>query len=134
MVYGYITFGMRSLLRNIYSAYIITFLLTSRVAPHIFSQERAEGFFRFAHARIRTYVESIAFFNGEQDEQQNVLRTFKNVLRRTVTVLRKSFFLNCMSLIFCHVMNVRVHCRSASCHESNRSFSYWISSFFYVLE
>jgi ABC-type uncharacterized transport system fused permease/ATPase subunit len=77
----------------------VLILLSSRVVPHVFSQEKAEGYFRYAHARIRAFVESIAFYNGEEDEQRNISSTFKSALARNITVIRKSFALNCKSSI-----------------------------------
>ena len=76
-------------------AYLITIPLTSRVVPHIFSQDRAEGFFRYAHARIRTYVESIAFYNGEKKEEQYTETALQYVLLRNLSVIRKQLPLNC---------------------------------------
>jgi ABC-type uncharacterized transport system fused permease/ATPase subunit len=75
--------------------YLISIPLMGRVVPHVYSQEKAEGFFRYAQARVRTYVESIAFYDGEMDEERNANSSFKNALKRSVIVLRKQFFLNC---------------------------------------
>jgi ABC-type uncharacterized transport system fused permease/ATPase subunit len=66
------------------------------VVPSVFAQERAEGYFRFSQARIRTYVESIAFYNGEDDEKKHSNDRFKNVLVQTVKVLKTQFWLNCI--------------------------------------
>jgi ABC-type uncharacterized transport system fused permease/ATPase subunit len=51
-------------------AALLTGSMLSRVARLSYNLERAEGKFRMAHARIRTYVESIAFFRGGQKEQR----------------------------------------------------------------
>ncbi len=63
--------------------------------PVVFAQDRSEGYFRFSQARIRTYVESIAFYDGEKDERKYSEDKFKDALTKNVEVLKKEFFLNC---------------------------------------
>jgi ABC-type uncharacterized transport system fused permease/ATPase subunit len=56
-----------------------------------------EGEFRYSHTRVRTYAESIAFYNGEESEHHNAAETFKEVLNKTNSVIRYQFLLGAVS-------------------------------------
>jgi ABC-type uncharacterized transport system fused permease/ATPase subunit len=40
-----------------------------------------EGYFRYAHARLRSYAESIAFYGGEKQELDNIAEKFENIVK-----------------------------------------------------
>lgn len=75
--------------------YSITTPIMLRVSKFIFAQEKAEGFFRYASTRIRTYAESIAFYNGEEDERRNVDEKFGTVISSYKDTIRNQLPLNC---------------------------------------
>jgi ABC-type uncharacterized transport system fused permease/ATPase subunit len=51
---------------------LVNFFLARRLPAAQYSLEKREGNMRFAHMRIRTYAESIAFFGGESQEKELV--------------------------------------------------------------
>eukprot|EP01124_Arcella_intermedia_P000648 TRINITY_DN10351_c0_g1_i1.p1 TRINITY_DN10351_c0_g1~~TRINITY_DN10351_c0_g1_i1.p1 ORF type:complete len:1236 (-),score=207.20 TRINITY_DN10351_c0_g1_i1:43-3750(-) len=55
------------------------------LARYSFEQDKVEGDFRYAHARIRENAESIAFFHGEAQEKKNV----DSSLRKVVHISKK---------------------------------------------
>ena len=69
--------GLIILYLFVFIVYAVLLPLLARVVPiviilsyftfvnslKVFAQEKAEGFFRYAHARVRNYAESIAFYN-----------------------------------------------------------------------
>uniref|UniRef100_A0A6B2KX08 ABC transporter domain-containing protein n=1 Tax=Arcella intermedia TaxID=1963864 RepID=A0A6B2KX08_9EUKA len=55
-------------------------LLLKPLAKYTFEQERLEGDFRYAHARIRDYAEAISFYEGEPMEKAHALTAFERVL------------------------------------------------------
>eukprot|EP01127_Copromyxa_protea_P016813 TRINITY_DN506_c0_g1_i4.p1 TRINITY_DN506_c0_g1~~TRINITY_DN506_c0_g1_i4.p1 ORF type:complete len:1239 (-),score=249.04 TRINITY_DN506_c0_g1_i4:4-3720(-) len=56
--------------------------LFAKVAHFTYLLEREEGNFRYAHARVREFSESIAFFDGKDMERENCEFNFSNVLKR----------------------------------------------------
>ena len=54
--------------------------MMSRLAEASFVLKLYEGVFRSAHLRIRTYVESITFFNGVQKEQLAVENDYRSLM------------------------------------------------------
>jgi ABC-type uncharacterized transport system fused permease/ATPase subunit len=53
--------------------------LLNRVTRSIFLLQMREGAFRYLHGRIRTYCESIAFYNGEDKERNDTNRAFNDI-------------------------------------------------------
>jgi ABC-type uncharacterized transport system fused permease/ATPase subunit len=47
-------------------------VLLAGVTRLTFAQAKMEGSFRYAHARVRCYAESIAFYDGEREEEQHL--------------------------------------------------------------
>ena len=60
--------------------FILTTGLLKRVVPYVYTQDKRKGDFRFAHARVRTFVESIAFYRAENAEERNVGKHFVGLL------------------------------------------------------
>lgn len=58
------------------------------ISQFTFSQSKFEGNFRYAHARIRNYAESIAFYNGEEQEIANIETQFHSVLKNQLKLTR----------------------------------------------
>eukprot|EP01125_Pyxidicula_operculata_P018917 TRINITY_DN6788_c0_g1_i1.p1 TRINITY_DN6788_c0_g1~~TRINITY_DN6788_c0_g1_i1.p1 ORF type:complete len:1233 (-),score=208.85 TRINITY_DN6788_c0_g1_i1:50-3292(-) len=50
------------------------------LAKYVFMQDHVEGDFRYAHARIREFCESIAFYKGQDMERRNAEKTLENVI------------------------------------------------------
>lgn len=57
--------------------------LAAPVPAAVIKVQQAEGLFRQAHARVREYIESIAFYNGEEVEQAKVTAILEEELLPT---------------------------------------------------
>jgi ABC-type uncharacterized transport system fused permease/ATPase subunit len=51
---------------------LVTRVLMKRIPAAAFAWRRTEGDLRFAHARVREYSESVAFYDGQLEERHNV--------------------------------------------------------------
>jgi ABC-type uncharacterized transport system fused permease/ATPase subunit len=61
-------------------------------------EDKSEGDFRFAEARVRTYVESIAFYDGEKEEEQNATKVFATQELSVLTKLQR-LFIKCWAIV-----------------------------------
>jgi ATP-binding cassette subfamily D (ALD) protein 4 len=82
-------------------------IFISAVSRTIFRQNICEGTFRFLHAQIRTYNESIAFYNGGLFEH----RRFDNYFLKFLTPLLnrrniQEFFLNLSTNLFNYIGSI----------------------------
>lgn len=59
---------------------LVTHLLGRRLIPLNFARQRAEADFRFALVRFRENAESIAFYEGEKNEMQEMTSRFNRVV------------------------------------------------------
>eukprot|EP01125_Pyxidicula_operculata_P015082 TRINITY_DN5097_c1_g2_i2.p1 TRINITY_DN5097_c1_g2~~TRINITY_DN5097_c1_g2_i2.p1 ORF type:complete len:1244 (-),score=197.46 TRINITY_DN5097_c1_g2_i2:64-3795(-) len=59
---------------------IFYFMLVKPLAKYTFKQNQVEGDFRYAHARVRDYAESIALYKGEDMERKNAEAALDNVI------------------------------------------------------
>ncbi len=50
---------------------------------------------RYIFIVFRTYVESVAFYNGEKAEQERTENFLKRVLRTSLEVFKRQFWMNC---------------------------------------
>eukprot|EP00850_Spirogloea_muscicola_P015567 SM000120S25716 [mRNA] locus=s120:398087:406079:+ [translate_table: standard] len=55
-------------------------------------EQQLESNFRFAHTRLRTHAESIAFFGGGQKEEEVVQRRFTDIVCHSQMVLQRRWF------------------------------------------
>ncbi|MDO4693828.1 MAG: ABC transporter ATP-binding protein/permease [Eikenella sp.] len=59
-----------------------------------FQNERFNGDYRYALIRVRDHAESIAFYNGEAAEQDNLRRRFERIIRNRWQMVYRSLRLN----------------------------------------
>ncbi|QHN99624.1 ABC transporter D family member [Arachis hypogaea] len=55
--------------------------------PQFFSEQQLEGDYRQLHSRLRTHLESIAFYGGEMREEAHIQQKFKTLVRHLSSVL-----------------------------------------------
>ena len=72
----------------------LTVALFKPIVALTYTQNEAEGAFRFAHARIRDYCESITIFQGQATECSRLGRTFDVVFQNKRALLLADFRLN----------------------------------------
>jgi ABC-type uncharacterized transport system fused permease/ATPase subunit len=73
---------------------LITTCLMIPVARATFSANQAEGDFRYLHARVREFSESITFINGQANELKKAEGVFNVYYWQTRVLFRRQFFLN----------------------------------------
>ncbi|KAI9310082.1 ATP-binding cassette sub-family D member 4 [Dichotomocladium elegans] len=73
---------------------VISRLLIRRIVNTVFYKEHAEGNFRFLHVRLRQFVESIAFSNGEPGENRHATRSLDELLDYQRRIVNKELPLN----------------------------------------
>jgi ABC-type uncharacterized transport system fused permease/ATPase subunit len=70
------------------------------VVPVAFAANKREGNFRFAHARLREFSESVVFYNGQASEQARVNALFDDLyttLRQKIRVSFPTYFFSMFS-------------------------------------
>lgn len=72
----------------------ITFLIGKPLVQLNFNQQRFEADFRFSLVRLRENSESIAFYKGEAQEQQNFLNRFSFVVGNFWQIMKRQKILN----------------------------------------
>eukprot|EP01130_Rhizamoeba_saxonica_P002299 TRINITY_DN12130_c0_g1_i1.p1 TRINITY_DN12130_c0_g1~~TRINITY_DN12130_c0_g1_i1.p1 ORF type:complete len:679 (-),score=134.03 TRINITY_DN12130_c0_g1_i1:73-2109(-) len=89
----------------------INFAFMQRIPALTFKKEECEGDFRFSHVRIRTYAESIAFYEGEANEKSIVdknlselIKTQRGLANRTFPVLFNSVFQGNFAVMFSYIV------------------------------
>lgn len=73
---------------------ILSFFVINRTSPVLFTQERLEGDFRYAHAHVRRHVEQIAFWQGALFERMYVNMKLQRVVSNTWSVIIRHVWLN----------------------------------------
>lgn len=75
-----------------YSLIAITIvqLLVRPVVPATFAKNKAEGDFRFGHARFREYCEAITFFGGERTEEAIADGNFQTLYEKYLSLLKRT--------------------------------------------
>jgi ABC-type uncharacterized transport system fused permease/ATPase subunit len=53
--------------------YLISIVEVAYTNIYTYVQSQLEGNFRYSHARLRNYAESIAFYNGEAQESASII-------------------------------------------------------------
>jgi ABC-type uncharacterized transport system fused permease/ATPase subunit len=76
---------------------LVNFFLARRLPAAQYSLEKREGNMRFAHMRIRTYAESIAFFGGESQEKELVDKELGHVIKSKLSLYHRILPLTLMS-------------------------------------
>ncbi|UOO82953.1 ABC transporter ATP-binding protein/permease [Uruburuella testudinis] len=92
----------------------IAILLATAVAMWIgrpliranYDNEKLNGNYRYALIRIRDHAESIAFYNGEWQEQQQLAGRFAAIIRNRWRIARQSVSLSGFNDIFSQVMQL----------------------------
>lgn len=67
---------------------LVTFKIGARLADLNYAQEKYNANFRFRLIRIREAAEQIAFYQGEQDENVRLTRSFSYVFDNTLKVIK----------------------------------------------
>lgn len=70
---------------------ILNKFLLAPVVPRVYQQERQEGQFRHAHARVRDNTESIAFLDGDPVEEANMNAILDDVVKAQQSVVNRQF-------------------------------------------
>lgn len=70
---------------------VLNKFLMAPVVPRVYQQEKQEGQFRHAHARVRDHTESIAFLDGDPVEEQNVNAVLDDVVKAQQSVVNRQF-------------------------------------------
>jgi len=73
---------------------IMNKILISPIVALWFMQEYHEGNFRFSHVTLRTNAESIAFYRGQEREQQINNQFLERVLSNRWKIVTRNMFLN----------------------------------------
>lgn len=66
---------------------IVFRVLLPAVASAIYEKDGAEGNFRYAHARIREYSESMMFYKADATEKANVETIFAQLISKTKSLI-----------------------------------------------
>lgn len=74
--------------------YFINKLIMSPIVKMVFRQEQLEGDFRYAHARVRTWAESIALYGGGERERLDTEKTFAELLKNKMRIMKWQYSLN----------------------------------------
>ena len=85
---------MLTFLAFVFVSFILTTVLLKRVVPYVYQQDKRKGDFRFAHARVRTFLESIAFYGSEEVERVNVTTNLTGLLWAQVKRIWREWPLN----------------------------------------
>ncbi|KAL1424073.1 hypothetical protein MTO96_020504 [Rhipicephalus appendiculatus] len=70
---------------------ILNKFLLAPVVPRVYQQEKQEGQFRHAHARVRDNTESIAFLDGDPVEEANMNAVLDDVVKAQQSVVNRQF-------------------------------------------
>jgi ATP-binding cassette subfamily D (ALD) protein 4 len=87
--YGYFVFGS-----------IVNKILISPIVSLWFTQEAREGNYRFSQISLRTNVESIALFDGQEREKEINNQHLNDVIENRWKIAYRNFMLNCMFYIY----------------------------------
>eukprot|EP01124_Arcella_intermedia_P005138 TRINITY_DN13010_c0_g1_i1.p1 TRINITY_DN13010_c0_g1~~TRINITY_DN13010_c0_g1_i1.p1 ORF type:complete len:1235 (-),score=234.51 TRINITY_DN13010_c0_g1_i1:22-3726(-) len=68
--------------------FIAYYFLLKKLAKVTFFQDQMEGNFRYSHARIREYAESIAFYGGEEMEKKNCDLALKKAVKNKYVIAK----------------------------------------------
>ncbi|KNC52309.1 uncharacterized protein AMSG_11639 [Thecamonas trahens ATCC 50062] len=81
-------------------ATIINKFLLSPIVAFIFAQERLEGNYRYGHARVRTYAESIAFLSGADAESAGLAVSLRRLVSNARAIIWREFPLDLSTRFF----------------------------------
>jgi len=87
-------FGWLSVIAWSFVCSAICIPLLSWVTPKVFALEKIEAGFRYAHCRVRNYVESIALYGGEEEERKEINSHFVQVLGQSFQLLKRTVLLS----------------------------------------
>ena len=94
---GLTTFAIWSV--PLFSVVVYKFLLTP-ISRAVFELDRAEGNFRYSHARMKQNSESIAFFSADENEKEKARVLLQEVVRMQKNVAYKSFWFSSKNEFF----------------------------------
>jgi ATP-binding cassette, subfamily D (ALD), member 4 len=86
--------------------YAVNRLILAPTAAVVFRQERLEGNYRFGHARVRTWAETIAMYRGANVERRDSDHRFARLMRNSLRLVRWHWGLNTSSNFFSYVTTV----------------------------
>lgn len=61
--------------------------ISVKISKWTFTQAKLQGTFRYSHARLRSYAESIAFYDGELQESKNIMNEFDRVMENNYKLI-----------------------------------------------
>ncbi len=85
-IYGYLVW--LAIVYNVASTWLLH-IIARRLAILNFEQEKREATFRFSLMRIREYADSIALYDSEKFEIQNLKGKFQLIIENTVSIIKK---------------------------------------------
>ncbi len=85
-IYGYLVW--LAIAYNVVSTWLLH-IIARRLAILNFEQEKREATFRFSLMRIREYADSIALYDSEKFEIQNLKGKFQSIIENTISIIKK---------------------------------------------
>lgn len=70
---------------------VLNKFLLAPVVPRVYQQEKQEGRFRHAHARVKDHTESIAFLDGDPVEEAHLNTVLDDVVKAQQSVVNRQF-------------------------------------------
>lgn len=67
--------------------YLLNHMLMKRIVPLIYTQERYEGNFRYAHVTLRDSMEAVSLLLAEESELHNLTRQFSVLVRNQYKII-----------------------------------------------
>ncbi|KAG1180425.1 hypothetical protein G6F70_001493 [Rhizopus microsporus] len=104
MVTGF--FGPLAVLVYFLIGSLLSRRLIQPIVNAVFYKELQEGNFRYLHVRLRQYVESIAFCDGEKEEHDRANQSLNTLLTYQRSIVNNSLFLNMANESFSYLGSI----------------------------